>query len=187
MRPQTASRLARLAPLLLAAGLLLGACVTTASPGWTFEPPPAATSPSAPASGSAAPSGSVAPSGSASAAPSGSVAPSASASGSASASASVPPSGSAGPTIALSAANTAFDKTQLEAPAGQAFHIAFTNNDSSVQHNVQIKAPDGSRAFSGSLLTGPGSVTYDIGALAAGTYTFSCVVHPAMTGTLTVK
>jgi plastocyanin len=54
-------------------------------------------------------------------------------------------------------------------------------------HNVQVTAPDGSKPFQGSLLTGPASVTYNVPALAAGAYTFSCVVHPTMTGTLTVK
>ena len=30
-------------------------------------------------------------------------------------------------------------------------------------------------------------MTYSVPALAAGTYTFICIVHPNMTGTLTVK
>ena len=193
MRPATASRLARLArlaPVLLATGLALTACVTTAAPGWTFQPPPTA-SPSAAASGSAGPSGSVAPSapasGPASAPASAPASPSAPASASASASAPASPSGGAEDTIKVSATGTAFDQTAIEAKAGQAFHIAFTNNDAATMHNIQIKAPDGSEPFKGSLLTGPGSVTYDVPALSAGSYTFSCVVHPNMTGTLTVK
>lgn len=191
MRPAPTSRLARLAPVLVASALLLGACVTTAAPGWTFEPPPSVASPAASAGGSAAASGSVAPSASASAAtsPSASAGASASASASASAGASASPSsgGAEGPTIKLAATNIAFDQGALEAPAGQAFHIAFTNNDAATQHNVQIKASDGSEPFKGALFTGPGTTTYDVPALAAGTYTFSCVVHPSMTGTLTVK
>ena len=191
MRPATASRLARLAPGLLAIGLVLGACVSTAAPGWTYEPPPASASPAASAGGSAAPSGSVGPSGSASAAPSASAGSSASAAPSASAgsaaSAAPSSSGSAATVIKLVAANVSFDQSQLQAPAGKPFQIAFTNNDTSVQHNVQIKGADGSDKFKGALLTGPGSTTYDIPALPAGTYTFSCVVHPTMTGTLTVQ
>ena len=193
MRPATASRLARLAPVLVASALLLGACVTTAAPGWTFEPPPSVASPAPSAGGSAAPSGSVAPSASGSTAPSASASvapsPSASASASAGTSASASPSsgGAEGPTIKLTASNITFDQSEIEAPAGQAFHIAFTNNDAATQHNVQIKASDGSEPFKGALFTGPGTTTYDVPALTAGTYTFSCVVHPSMTGTLTVK
>lgn len=195
MRPATASRLARLIPALLAVGFVLAACVTTAAPGWTFEPPPTKSAPAS-AGGSAAPSagGSTAPS----TAPSASTGPSASASSAASpsASSSVAPSGSATASpsgggaedqVKLAAANTAFDKSEIEAKAGQPFQIVFTNNDNGIPHNVQIKAPDGSEPFKGSLLTGPGTVTYDVPALTAGSYTFHCIVHPNMTGTLTVK
>ena len=171
MRPATAPRLVRLAPLLFASVFLLGACATTAAPNWTFEPPPATASPTAASSGSAAPSASTGASASAVApSPSGPAAP----------------SGVAGTTINLAATNSTYDQAQLQAPAGTAFHIAFTNNDAGVPHNVQIKAADGSEPFKGSLLTGVASVTYDVPALAAGSYTFSCVVHPNMTGTLTV-
>jgi plastocyanin len=199
MRPATASRLARLVPAVLAIGLVLTACVTVAAPGWTFEPPPTKNSSPA-ASGSAAPSGSAAAS--ASAAPSASASASSAASPSETASASAssaaspsasasaaasPSGGGAEDSLKIAAANVTFDQSTLEAKAGQPFHIVFTNNDSGVPHNVQIKAPDGSQPFKGSILTGPGSVTYDVPALAAGSYTFSCVVHPTMTGTLTVK
>lgn len=189
MRPATASRVVRLAPGLLAIGLVLGACVSTGAPGWTYEPPPASASPAASAGGSAAPSGSAGPSGSASApsASAGSSASAPSASAGSSASAAPSSSGSAVTVIKLVAANVSFDQSQLQAPAGKPFQIAFTNNDASVQHNVQIKGADGSDKFKGALLTGPGSTTYDVPALPAGTYTFSCVVHPTMTGTLTVQ
>ena len=76
--------------------------------------------------------------------------------------------------------------TTLEAPAGQPFKIAFSNNDSGVQHNVEIKKADGSSAFRGEIVTGVTTITYDVPALEAGAYTFNCTVHPAMTGTLTV-
>jgi plastocyanin len=42
--------------------------------------------------------------------------------------------------------------------------------------------------FTGQPLAQAGqTVTYDVPALPAGTYTFICIVHPNMTGTLTVK
>jgi plastocyanin len=182
MRPATASRLARLVPALLAMGLVLAACVTTAAPGWTFEPPPTKSAPAS-ASASTAPSAPASNAASSSASASSAVSPSASAAPSAS------PSGGGGTAdqVKITASNTTYDTSAIEAKAGQAFQIVFTNNDSGIPHNVQIKAADGSEAFKGSILTGPGSVTYDVPALAAGSYTFSCVVHPTMTGTLTVK
>ena len=99
----------------------------------------------------------------------------------------MPPSGTAGASLKISATNNTYDTAALEAKAGQAFQIVFTNNDSFNMHNVQITAPDGSQPFKGALVTGPASATYDVPALSAGAYTFSCVVHPTMTGTLTVK
>jgi plastocyanin len=101
-----------------------------------------------------------------------------------------PPGGSppaAGPVIELAAQNLAFDKTTLQAPADKPFEIHFADKDNATQHNVQIKNPDGTVAFSGDLITGPAEATYNVPALKAGSYPFSCVVHPAMTGTITVQ
>ena len=41
-------------------------------------------------------------------------------------------------TLELAAQNIAYDKSSLEAPAGQPFDIKFTNNDAGVPHNVSI-------------------------------------------------
>ena len=40
--------------------------------------------------------------------------------------------------------------------------------------------------FSGATFPGIATQTYDVPALAAGSYPFMCTVHPNMTGTLTV-
>jgi plastocyanin/mono/diheme cytochrome c family protein len=146
--------------------------------GWrdpNFVQPPAATpvpacwkdafaQPSPSAGGSAAPS----PSGGASTAPS--EAPSAT-------------------VIKISAQNIAFDVTQIEVPAGQPFRIEFANNDSGIPHNVAIHegSPTGTAVFTGDIVTGVTTVTYDVPALPAGAYAFVCTVHPNMTGTLTAK
>ena len=90
-------------------------------------------------------------------------------------------------TLTLSATNTAFDETALSAPADKPFAIAFTNNDAGTSHNVEIKNPDGSDAFKGTIFAGVATQTYSVPALKAGTYAFNCTVHPTMTGTLTVK
>ena len=173
---------------LLVAGLTLvavAAC-TTSTPGWTYAPASATPIASAEASGSAAPSGSVAPS----------VAPSAAASATASpaSSASAGPGGSAAPSasagaaaVELSAQNIAFDKTALSVPAGAAFQLVFHNNDAGIPHNVEIKDGTGADVFKGEIFSGVDSRTYDVSALPAGTYKFSCVVHPNMVGELTAQ
>ncbi len=78
-------------------------------------------------------------------------------------------------------------RRRLEAPADQPFTIKFQNNDPSISHNVAIHDASGQEVFKGEIFAGVDVRTYPIPALKAGTYTFSCTVHPAMTGTLTVK
>ncbi|MGE5156267.1 MAG: cupredoxin domain-containing protein [Betaproteobacteria bacterium] len=99
------------------------------------------------------------------------------------------PTGSAAPvvtTVAISAQNIQFDTDHLEAPAGQAWVLEFSNNDAGVPHNVEILDAGGASVFKGEIVTGPTKVSYEMPALPAGTYMFLCDVHPTMTGTLTV-
>jgi flagellar hook-length control protein FliK len=173
------------AALTVVVAMILSACSSGAGPGWTYAPTPpptpvpssaasAAPSAAASATASAAPAGSAA----ASAAPSGAPAGSPAASGAASAT-----------VIELTAAGIAFDKTDLTAPAGAAFQIKFNNNDAGIPHNVAIHSgsPTGPIVWQGAIITGVTTQTYDVPALPAGTYGFTCVVHPNMAGTLTVK
>jgi plastocyanin len=160
------------------------ACSSSAQPGWTYAPTPPPTPAASGASASAEPSAapgeaaSAAASGAASAAPSGSPAGSPAASG-----------GAAETVLQLAAANIAYDQTNLTAPAGVPFQIAFTNNDAGIPHNVSIHqgSPTGTEVFKGAIFTGVATQTYDVPALPAGTYSFVCSVHPNMVGTLTVK
>jgi plastocyanin len=166
---------------LLVAGLTLLTVVGCASttPGWTYAPASPSGAPSPGASGSAAPA-----SGEPSGAPSASVAPSASAS--AAASPSVAPSASSAATVVqLAALNVAFDQSALTVPADSAFQIKFDNNDAGTPHNVEIKDASGASIFRGEIFSGVDTRTYDVQALAAGTYQFVCSVHSNMTGTLT--
>jgi plastocyanin len=91
--------------------------------------------------------------------------------------------------VAVAARNVAFDPDSLTAPADQAFEL-FLDNEEAVPHNVSIYA-DETRTealFTGEIITGPGSITYQVGPLSAGTYVFVCDVHPAqMTGTFVVE
>jgi mono/diheme cytochrome c family protein/plastocyanin len=118
-------------------------------------------------------------------------APSAGASGAPSAAPSEAPSGAPGQGVVLkiTAENTQYDVSTLEAPANTPFTIEFTNNDAGIPHNVAIHkdSPTGAEIFKGEIFNGVGTRTYQVPALPAGTYGFVCSVHPNMTGTLTVK
>lgn len=141
--------------------LAVVAC-TSAPPGWTYAPAPSAT-----------PLPSVVP-GDSGAAPSGSVAPSESAAPGA---------------IELTALNIAFDKSELTVPADTPFQLVFHNQDASIQHNVAIHegSATGPEVFKGEIFPGVATKTYDVPAIAVGTYGFVCTVHPNMTGTLTAQ
>ncbi len=129
-------------------------------------------------SASPAPSGaaSPAPSGAASPAPSGASAPGAS-----------PAASPAANVVTLTAVAMAYGGGTLRAPAGTAFTIRFANQDAGIPHDVMIKDASGATVFKGDLVTGPTTVDYAVPALAAGTYTFTCSIHPTtMNGTLVV-
>jgi plastocyanin len=55
-----------------------------------------------------------------------------------------------------------------------------------MQHNVEIKDGSGQTIWKGDLVMGPIQTDYAVTPLAAGTYTFVCILHANMTGTLTV-
>ena len=76
---------------------------------------------------------------------------------------------------------------EFQAPASQPFQIAFDNQDASIPHNIQIADGSGAFVFEGDTVTGVNQITYDVPALAAGQYKFSCKWHPNMVGDLTVQ
>ena len=140
---------------LSAVALTAAACSADTAPGWTYAAPTVAPSTDS----------SVAPSGDASVAPSG---------------------GSSAPSdgvVQISAANVVFEQTEVSAPADAPFTIHF-NNKEAVPHNVAINDAAGAQKFNGELITGPKEIDYAVPALAAGDYTFVCIVHPNMKGTL---
>jgi plastocyanin len=83
------------------------------------------------------------------------------------------------------AQDLAYTSGSLFAPAERPFTIRFENRDS-IPHDIVIKDGTGTTVFQGELVTGPTTVDYAIPALAAGTYSYLCSIHPNMTGTLTV-
>jgi plastocyanin len=88
--------------------------------------------------------------------------------------------------VTLSAVNIDFSPKTLTVPASRPFTLAFDNQDSA-PHDVVIKDAGGTAVFTGELVTGPKAVVYDVPALPAGSYTFSCTVHPNMTGSITAS
>ena len=89
-----------------------------------------------------------------------------------------------GTDLHLTASGVAFDTDCLAAPAGKAFTIAFENKDVGIPHNVHIfsanpaEDPNAQSLFTGDLVTGPDTATYEVSALPPGTYFFHCDVHP---------
>jgi plastocyanin len=90
--------------------------------------------------------------------------------------------------VHISARDLKFSTSELSAPAGKAFSIEFDNQESA-PHNVAIYKDSGAtmKVFAEDPFGGPKTVTYHLGALAAGTYFFRCDVHTDMKGTLTVR
>jgi plastocyanin len=88
--------------------------------------------------------------------------------------------------LTIAADDLAFSTRTLLAPADEPFQIAFDNQESA-PHNVAIYGDDSAteKVFGSDPFSGPAAVTYDVPALAPGSYFFRCDVHPDMTGELT--
>jgi plastocyanin len=96
-----------------------------------------------------------------------------------------PPAPSGGAVISAQA--NAFDREELVVPAGRPFQLLFENREAA-PHNVTIKDEASDLTlFVGEIFGGPGSRTYDVPAIPAGTHQFRCDVHPEMTGTITAR
>ena len=95
-----------------------------------------------------------------------------------------PPSAPSGG-AAITAQNTTFDRAQVVVPAGRPFQLLFENREGA-PHNVTIYDDGGAPPlFVGETFGGPGSRTYEVPSIPAGTHKFRCDVHPQMTGTVT--
>ncbi len=84
--------------------------------------------------------------------------------------------------VVLTADNIAWSTDELQAPADTDFTIVIDNQDSGVQHNLDIKETD----FKTELEAGVTAQVLQIN-LPAGDYSYVCDLHPNMTGTLTVQ
>jgi plastocyanin len=92
---------------------------------------------------------------------------------------SAPPGG-----VVITAASSAFDRSELKVPAGRPFPLLFENLDGA-PHNVTIyDGPGGRPSFVGEIFGGPESRTYQVPSIPAGAHRFRCDVHPDMSGTV---
>jgi len=98
-----------------------------------------------------------------------------------------PSGGGTGTVLQEVASGVQFQTTALSATAGQPFQIQFDNQDATTPHNIQILDGAGAFLFQGDTINGPAQTTYNVPALAAGTYKFECKWHPNMVGQLTIK
>ena len=89
-------------------------------------------------------------------------------------------------TLALAARDFTYAPAALRAPAATGFRIVLSNDDAGIPHNVAIRNAGGAQVFSGAIISGVAKTTYSVPALPAGSYTLVCIVHPTMTGSLTV-
>jgi plastocyanin len=90
------------------------------------------------------------------------------------------------------AAVSGFQPASLSVASNEPIELDFRNQDPGIQHNVVIfgedpaNNPDAQALFTGSLVTGPSTMPYQVPPLPAGTFFFHCAVHPTtMTGTIT--
>jgi plastocyanin len=92
-----------------------------------------------------------------------------------------------GGTVEVSADDLEFDVATIEAPAGEAFTVVFTNNESQ-PHNFAVYTEEGGDEIAiGEVITGPDATDeVEVPALDPGEYFFVCDVHPDMTGTVVV-
>jgi len=88
----------------------------------------------------------------------------------------------------LSVADLEFDANTITAPAGEAFTISFTNNDSA-PHNISVYVSEGGDLIGEEGATiGEGETTeLAVEALEPGTYYFQCDIHPEMNGAIVVE
>lgn len=101
------------------------------------------------------------------------------------------PAPSAGPADpnapVITAKDLKFDQAEVVVPAGKAFQLTFTNNESA-PHNVAIyKDSSASEKISVGEIFSNGTKVQDVPALEAGTYFFRCDVHPDMVGSIVAK
>jgi plastocyanin len=90
--------------------------------------------------------------------------------------------------LRISAKDLKFSTDTLNAKAGEAFQIAFENQEAA-PHNVAIYKDQSAaeKILVEEPFSGPKTVVYNVPAQPAGSYFFRCDLHPDMKGTLAVQ
>ena len=90
--------------------------------------------------------------------------------------------------LVVSAANVAFDTTEITLAAGKAQALEF-NNEDTLEHNISVYEDDSAAKdlFTGEIIPGGSSTTYDIEIPDPGEFYFQCDVHPNMNGAVTAE
>lgn len=91
----------------------------------------------------------------------------------------------AGDAIVIVAKDLTFTTPSVTVPADEPVAIVLDNQEGA-PHNIAIKDASGTEVFKGEIVSST-KVTNDVPALAPGTYTFWCEVHPNMQGTITAE
>jgi plastocyanin len=96
------------------------------------------------------------------------------------------PAGSIDPnTPVVVAKDLKFVNANVTVKADEAFELVLDNQEAP-PHNIQIADGTGAKVFTGEVVSNA-KVTYQVPALAAGSYPFICEIHPNMTGTLVAE
>jgi plastocyanin len=89
--------------------------------------------------------------------------------------------------VDISADDLAFDASVIQATAGEAFTVTFTNNEA-VPHNFSVYTEEGGDAIAqGDVINEGETDEVEIEALEPGEYYFVCDLHPEMNGTIVVE
>lgn len=96
-----------------------------------------------------------------------------------------PAASPAGDSIVIVARDMQFQTSSVTVPANRPV-VMVLDNQEGAPHNIAIKDASGGDVFKGEIVTSA-KATNNVPALAPGTYTFLCEVHPNMKGTITAQ
>jgi plastocyanin len=89
--------------------------------------------------------------------------------------------------VDVSAADLAFDANLIQATAGEAFTVTFTNNEG-IPHNFSVYTEEGGDAIvQGDVINEGETDEVEVPALEPGEYYFVCDLHPEMNGVIVVE